>query len=134
LSETPQKPSVGWDAELPRIMSFAKLRDTQEENAGAPGLVFLNTHWDHIGARARVESARLMQSWLTENARDVPVIITGDFNDDAGAPSYRELVTGGLIDAFGELHPGVTSDQCGTYHGFTGKHHGQRIDWILCSR
>jgi endonuclease/exonuclease/phosphatase family metal-dependent hydrolase len=137
LSPTPSAPSVGWDAELPRIMTWVKLRDRQEN---AAPLAFLNTHWDHVGARARVESARLIHRWLAENAPDYPVIITGDFNCDVDSEPYHALVDDRpdgvhLIDPHRQLRPELTGVAGGTFHGFTGKVVlCGRIDWILCSR
>ena len=42
LSETPDKPSVGWDAKYPRICSWAQLQDRNTGNT----LYFLNTHFE----------------------------------------------------------------------------------------
>src|SRR5437764_4836016 len=54
LSETPEQvASKGWDAALPRIVTWAKLKDRA---SGRP-LLWINTHWDHVGNKARVESA-----------------------------------------------------------------------------
>ena len=56
LSETPDKPSKGWDAVLPRICSWGhfKCKDTGFE------FLFFNLHMDHMGKQARVESALLV--------------------------------------------------------------------------
>jgi len=76
LSETPQKVSKGWDASLERIATWAVLRDksTMEE------FIFMNTHFDHRGDIARVESARLLKQKSIELAGNLPLILTGDFN------------------------------------------------------
>jgi endonuclease/exonuclease/phosphatase family metal-dependent hydrolase len=77
LSETPEeKGSVGWDAALPRIVTWVKFKDKQT------GKVFFhfNTHFDHIGVVARNESAKLLKQRAHSIAGDTPVIITGDFN------------------------------------------------------
>ena len=57
LSETPDVPSKGWDAVLPRICSWGhfKCKDTGFE------FLFFNLHMDHIGKKARVESAYLVK-------------------------------------------------------------------------
>ena len=49
LSETPEKPSVGWDAVLPRICTWGhfKYKETGFE------FLFFNLHMDHIGKQAR---------------------------------------------------------------------------------
>lgn len=77
LSEHPEKAGVaGWDAALPRIVTWAKFSDKQS------GKVFFhfNTHFDHIGKIARASSARLLLSRITEMAGNLPVVLTGDFN------------------------------------------------------
>ena len=62
LSETPDVPSKGWDAVLPRICSWGhfKCKDTGFE------FLFFNLHMDHIGKKARVESAYLVQDKMKE--------------------------------------------------------------------
>jgi endonuclease/exonuclease/phosphatase family metal-dependent hydrolase len=48
LSETPNKVgSKGWDAALPRLATWVKLKDRTA--ADAPPVLFLNTHFDHKG-------------------------------------------------------------------------------------
>jgi endonuclease/exonuclease/phosphatase family metal-dependent hydrolase len=76
LSATPDKISKGWDADLERIVTWAVFRDknTREE------FIFMNTHFDHIGNIARVESAKLLKQKSIELAGNLPLILTGDFN------------------------------------------------------
>lgn len=53
LSENPDRPgSKSWDTSLPRMASWVKLRD--REHPAAKPILFLNTHFDHRGARARL--------------------------------------------------------------------------------
>ena len=89
LSETPQVPgSRGWDAAFPRIVTWAKFR---ERSTGKTFFHF-NTHFDHRGARARVESARLLLQNIERIAgRTAPVIVTGDFNFNEATEGYRIL-------------------------------------------
>ncbi len=78
LSETPGKPSKGWDAALNRIVSWGYF---QSKITGKEFFVF-NTHFDHIGKEARKNSAKLIRQKIqkmTKN-KNVPVILTGDFN------------------------------------------------------
>ncbi len=99
LSETPDVPGKGWDADLPRICTWAKLGPADGEN----GAFFVfNVHFDHRGVQARLESSRLLLSKTKEIAGDQPVILMGDFNVDQNSESYRELTASGdLADAFG---------------------------------
>lgn len=89
LSETPDVPSKGWDAVLPRICSWGhfKCKDTSFE------FLFFNLHMDHIGKKARVESAFLVQEKMKELGRgkNLPAILTGDFNVDPDPPVLRRI-------------------------------------------
>jgi len=77
LSETPEKPGLGWDAACNRICTWLLLK---EKKTNKEFMVF-NTHFDHIGNQARSESARLILQKINElNIEDLPVILTGDFN------------------------------------------------------
>ena len=137
LSETPDVAgSVGWDAELPRMASWVKLRDlTAGEGAPTP-LLFLNTHWDHFGKRARNESAKLIRRRAAEINPGGPVVIVGDFNSREDDEDYATLVrhaddTGPrYLDAYREIHPDRQTDEA-TFHGFKGGKEGSRIDWII---
>jgi endonuclease/exonuclease/phosphatase family metal-dependent hydrolase len=91
LSPTPEVVgSKGWDAALPRIASWVKLRDSMASATAAP-IVFLNTHFDHLGVEARSQSARLIRERVTSLGSDCRVIITGDFNADANSGPYKSL-------------------------------------------
>lgn len=76
LSETPEKPSKGWDAALNRVCSWVRLYDKRNKKEF---LVF-NTHYDHIGVNARIESAKLLKRKIQEIAPKLPVVFTGDLN------------------------------------------------------
>lgn len=90
LSESPSDPgSVGWDAQLPRVLRHARLR---EERTDAEFYLF-NTHFDHYGETARLESAKLLLDRIDDLAANEPVIVTGDFNCRSSARPY-ELLTG----------------------------------------
>ena len=56
LSETPEKISIGWDAAMERICTYALFENLV---SGQKFYVF-NTHFDHIGKVAREKSADLI--------------------------------------------------------------------------
>jgi endonuclease/exonuclease/phosphatase family metal-dependent hydrolase len=90
LSETPDVAgSKGWDAALPRIVTWVKLKDKRS------GLSFFyfNTHFDHMGIQARTESANLLLTKMKAIAGEAPVILSGDFNSIETDIPYR-LITG----------------------------------------
>ncbi len=83
LSETPEVPGeLGWDAVCPRIVTWGKFKDRSNRRV----LFVFNTHFDHVGEKARSQSAELLLSKIEELAGNHPIIVTGDFNctvDDA---------------------------------------------------
>ncbi len=88
LSETPDKISVGWDAALERICTYAKFRDKE---SGKTFWMF-NTHFDHVGQKAREESAKLIYKKIKEvNAEELPVLLSGDFNLEPEATGIQYL-------------------------------------------
>jgi endonuclease/exonuclease/phosphatase family metal-dependent hydrolase len=129
LSDQPDRPgSVGWDAALTRMATWVRLR---LNGASGGELQVVNTHFDHQGERARLESARQLRRFV-ESLGDRPVIVIGDFNCDPMTEPYRALTEVRenrivLRDAFA-----APAETGGTYHAFTGRPEGGRIDWILC--
>lgn len=139
LSETPERVgSRGWDAALPRIATWVKLKDRTVP--GAPSVLFLNTHFDHTGTAARREAAKLVRAKAVRLGAGCRVVVTGDFNDGEGSEPYAALFgktddrPAPLVDTFRAAHP-TRGKAEGTFSGFkadaTG---GARIDWIAASR
>ena len=90
LSETPDViGSKSWDSSLPRMVTWVKLRDRRQE--ALPPIVFFNTHFDHMGTTARLESAKLLRRKIAALCDTCSVIVTGDFNTDEASPPYRAL-------------------------------------------
>src|SRR5262245_42211546 len=135
LSETPDQPgSKSWDTALTRMATWVKLRDRRQPKADP--IVFFNTHFDHRGQQARLESARLLRRRITELAGKCRVIITGDFNAGEDSPPYRALfgadgnLASPLRDAYRLLRPERSVDE-GTFSNFkAGAANGPRIDWV----
>jgi endonuclease/exonuclease/phosphatase family metal-dependent hydrolase len=89
LSPTPGSPSKGWDAALPRIASWARLKD----KASLRMLLVVNTHFDHIGTTARIESAKQIRRWIGDNRKaGETVVLMGDFNSPATSPAHGAIV------------------------------------------
>jgi endonuclease/exonuclease/phosphatase family metal-dependent hydrolase len=129
LSETPDKPSIGWDAVLPRICSWGhfRIKDSGEE------FLFFNLHFDHVGKQARVESAKLVVEKMQELGKGLPTFLTGDFNVDQTHESYRTLVsTGYLSDSYetAELRYALN----GTFNAYRSSDYTtSRIDHVFVS-
>lgn len=98
LSPTPKVPSKGWDAAYPRVATWAKL----VRRSDGRRFLALNTHFDHVGKTARLESARQIVRWIAANrSPGETILVTGDLNAEPGTPPLVEL-TGprlGLRDA-----------------------------------
>lgn len=97
LSETPDKPGLGWDAACVRICTWGKFR---HKPSGKIFMMF-NLHMDHVGTVARVESAKLVKKRIQEIGDGSPAFVTGDFNVDQTSPSYDTFVAdGNLKDSY----------------------------------
>jgi endonuclease/exonuclease/phosphatase family metal-dependent hydrolase len=135
LSETPDKPgSKSWDAALTRMVTWVKLRDRRQPKVKP--LLFFNTHFDHRGQQARLESARLLRRRVAEHAAQCRAIVTGDFNAGEDSPPYSAFfgaegnLASPLRDAYRLRHPEPTTNE-GTFSSFkAGAAGGSRIDWI----
>ena len=77
LSETPSYPSLGWDAAFKRICTYALFEDYAKRKT----FWVFNTHLDHVGEEARLNSVRLIILKIMElNPKNEPVVLMGDFN------------------------------------------------------
>lgn len=131
LSETPDVPSKGWDAVLPRICSWGHF---QCKDSGFEFL-FFNLHMDHVGKQARVESAWLVQEKMLELGRgkNLPAILTGDFNVDQTHSSYRALVDKGVLCDSYEISDFRYATN-GTFNGYDPNSFTEsRIDHVFVS-
>lgn len=136
LSETPDVPgSKSWDSALTRMVTWLKLHDRPARRT----VWFFNTHFDHRGEQARLESARLIRRRISELAGADPVILTGDFNAAEASAPYQALFaerSAGLrplVDTYRAAHPRPIEPE-GTFSGFAQtRPDGRRIDWIACS-
>lgn len=122
LSETPDKPSKGWDSSSTRLVTIGLFQYRQGPSKDKHILV-MNTHLDDQGAKARLEGAKLIlntmrqystgradgteEGLLNNNAHSpnelpIPngVILTGDFNSQSDHEAYREITRAGsgLVD------------------------------------
>ena len=133
LSETPEQPgSKSWDAALPRMVTWVRLRDRDTQTE----FIFANTHYDHIGRQARQFSSGIIRNWL-EPFSDLPFVLTGDFNSAVGSQPYQRLVQGEgderpLADTYRVIYPRADSQE-GTSSRWSGNREGARIDWIVHS-
>lgn len=125
LSKTPAVPSKGWDAALPRICTYGIFR-----NQNGQSIAVFNTHFDHVGEKARKKSVKVIKSFLKPVAKNNPVILTGDFNFEPSSPAYAKL-TAFMTDSR-SVALKMDEASTGTFNGF--KPEGpfeRRIDYIF---
>ncbi len=128
LSETPSRPSMGWDAACKRVVSWAKLKDKKNDKI----LYVFNTHFDHQGKKARMNSAKLLVERIKSIASGYPVIVSGDLNATVeDAPIQYLLNMGNLRNSRDCAVKKKGSDV--TYHNY-GKIKEGIIDFILISQ
>lgn len=112
LSETPDKPSLGWDAACKRVCTWAIFKD---RSSGKTFAMF-NTHFDHVGKDARRNSAKLLLNRITAIADNLPVLITGDFNM-IPTDSSVAMIASAYADTY-NLSPFGHYGPVGTWNGF----------------
>lgn len=93
LSPTPRVPSRGWDAALNRIVTIGLFR----HRATGTRVVVMSTHFDHMGVKARANSARLLIEFAKEWSVGGPsaVLIGGDFNSPPDDEAYKVMTASG---------------------------------------
>lgn len=88
LSETPEKPSMGWDAACFRTATWALMKDKRSGHK----FYYVNTHLDHVGKTAQKEGLALIVERIREiNPEGFPMVLTGDFNVESSDPVLTDL-------------------------------------------
>jgi len=130
LSDTPDRVSKGWDADLNRICTYALFKDAP---TGKSFWVF-NAHLDHRGEKARTEGIRLILSKMALlNVKDLPEIFMGDFNSEPGDGRIIELRKK-MADS-GKVSQEKPFGPAGTFNGFNYHETAtQLIDYIFVSK
>lgn len=126
LSETPEEPSLGWDAACRRTATWTLLSDKE----AGKSFYFVNTHLDHVGKEARRNGLALIVSRIgAMNPEGYPMVLLGDFNvypDDSCLTDLRGLMT----DAWEEAK---TVDDGPTYQAWGQRMDIPHIDYIFYS-
>lgn len=126
LSETPEIPSVSWDASMERIAVWALFKDRQNNKQ----FHALNTHFDHRGKVARIKSAEYLANWVyLLGFENHPILLMGDFNDDPESEMYQRI-NGFIPDT--RTTAKKVSGPPGTFHGFEADHPlDKAIDFVF---
>lgn len=125
LSETPDTPSKGWDASFKRICTWIVLENKETGDR----YVHFNSHFDHKGEEARLNSVDLILDRISEYA-DLPVVFTADLNIKEGTAAYTRFVESGiLVDT--KYSAEDTMDYL-TFHDLTPSEHNDHIiDYVM---
>ena len=130
LSNTPEKPSIGWDAATIRNVTWGKFKDKETGKI----FYYFNTHFDYKGIMARLEEANLLNDKVAEIAGKTPAIIAGDFNFKSDFGGYK-ILTGGRKNYLFDTQKIAKVDSSGlniTYNKFgQSLEEGNKVDYIF---
>lgn len=130
LSGTPEVPSVGWDAAIKRVCTYALLENRE---SGKKFYVF-NAHLDHIGEESRMESVKLIRERVEEKtgSGQYPVLVMGDLNAEPGDDPIVFLNK--YFNDVYKISEEPPYGPVGTFNSFdVGKPAERRIDYIFVS-
>ena len=126
LSETPGKPSISWEADFKRTMTWAKM---QMKYSGKK-FFYVNTHLDSDSALARKNGLKLILDKIAEkNTDNLPVVLTGDFNIIPTDSVLDEVL--GKAEMLDARTTAEETDDLPTFNGFGAADESPRvIDYI----
>lgn len=121
LSETPDRISKGWDASRPRVVTAAAFRDKLTSQTFVVG----NTHYDHMGSEALLQSgtveASVLLAFQLKHKADF-ALLNGDRNCFTDGQFQGEKWYQNMLDAtqamdtrMGRRHVGLAT----TFFGYT---------------
>ncbi len=118
MSETPDVPSIGWDASHRRLTTWGRFKVI---GTGTEVLIY-NTHLDHNGVIAVEESIKMMKehalTHLTTSTKSV--LMTGDFNEESFSTAFAPF-NGFLGDCREDSPKTDRTATTNSWGNFTGK-------------
>ena len=127
LSDTPDVPSVGWDARWVRTCSWGRFMD---KISGLEFYIF-SAHVEAVDI-ASIESSKLLLSKIKSIAgNNTPAFLVGDFNSRSLGESISILLNDGLLKDSYDLSETEKVGSEGTYNDFLTKPSTTRIDYIF---
>ena len=126
LSETPDEPSKGWDADYYRTMTWARM----EMKYSGKKFFYVNTHLDSDSALARKNGLKLILDKVAEkNTDNLPVVLTGDFNIIPTDSVLDDVL--GKAEMLDARTTATKTDNLPTFNGFGNEDESPRvIDYI----
>jgi len=130
LSETSNVPSIGWDASMERICTYGLF----ETSSSKQKILVFNTHFDHIGKKARIKSSKLILRKVNElNDTDYPALLMGDFNSEPNSKPIKKILK--EFDDGARFTKNGIYGPAGTFTGFKeNKIATKRIDYIFTKK
>lgn len=136
LSPTPEKPSIGWEAQNPRVSTWASLTD----EATGTDVWFCNAHVSPASWRTRRNSAEVIRRRATERAENgEAVVVSIDLNNEPSTPSYKTITgrtdagSSPVVDGRRTAEETAEASVHGpknTYHAFTNEAK-ERLDYVF---
>ena len=131
-AENPEVPGKGWDATCcNRICSWAKFKD----NVSGKEFYFFNSHYDHQGRVARLESSKLLLERIKKIAGNSTFFCSGDFNATPDSEPIQVIYNDGMLVDSKLVSKRPPYGTEGTFNGFKlDAPLENRIDYIFVSR
>lgn len=129
LSETPHKPSRGWDAACIRILTVGEFRHRQSKKR----VVAMSTHLDHAGPRSRLEAAKIILQEVDSFKHEANgIFLAGDFNSPPNTEAYLLMTSddSSMYDLRDQVPEPQRYGHNLTFSGFQGKP-DHRIDYLF---
>ena len=132
LSETPERPSLGWDAACIRLLTIGVFKHRQtREKVGA-----MSTHLDHAGPKSRLESVKIILDQVEDLKNEANgIFLAGDFNSPPSTEAYKYITSN--KSSMYDLQSSIPEEQryghTLTFSGFEGKP-DHRIDFLFLNR
>ena len=126
LSETPDTPSKGWDANYYRSATWGLF----EHLPTGKQFFYINTHLDHESVTAQVEGMKLIAQKFEEYKGECPLFLTGDLNIEASDKAI-DAIKGFMRNA---RTYATRTDSYGTTNGFESDTKKVKIDHIYYSK
>lgn len=132
LSETPDRPSKGWDASSTRILTIGFFGHKESGKQ----IVAMNTHMDDQGKKARLEGAKLIVRTM-RFLGPTTIFLAGDFNSEPTEEAYGVLNS--TESPVHDLRDSIPSKlRYGEENTFTGfgcdKEPAKRIDFLFLAK
>ena len=136
LSDTPDRPSKGWDAASIRILTIGIFQHQESKKT----VVAMNTHLDDQGSVSRVKAVHIILKQIAIHSKEAngqevqPVFLAGDFNSEPADEAYKAVISGN--SPMCDLRTLASDDQrYGNLHTFTGfegdRAQFSRIDFLF---